>query len=492
MIEMTTNYNAFKYQTNMSVITPSELGVNSSGNLVTKDPVSGNIVVVGNPANSTPVPSLTPTYVEEQMDISALQTLGTNFIFLNGTSFDSMGVGTYEFEESNGTVYGLYGRTDGLAQQVYYSAAFNNTQAMQYTTVPYVPPFLNGSSWQAQCVVGSDLLGFTLQLRDTTPGSTATPRYLYITHNGSLINNAGHQYVEITQIVNNSFLSAQAHTAGGVPRIVRVGAYFFIALADWQRGSLWVGGWNAQDSTYPPTTAALPSSVSTYTPVQFLLTTNGLPGGDYTSATNFPSLMGSQTPGGNSVWSLYSVDNGQVSSPAGVNAPEPLIAGWSTNMGCLLEGEVDSSGTPYLALGTIIAPYDSSNNNGFQMCVHTIQVSFVAGSPGAYTNAQFNFANSSTPGADLLHMQGTAPFVIGYGNSSNYIAPQENVASNSAVPSTRLNKLPVTGFFMGHPQWGNASPVFSWYYSGVTALSASGNSAVVRGVTKPNGVQSGS
>ena len=490
---MTIPFGGYKYQTDMSKITPGELGVNPAGKLVTKDPASGNIVVLGNPDNSTSVPSLTKTYVEEQMDISSLQTLGTNFIFLNGTSFDSMGLGTYEFEEPGGVVYGLYGRTDGIAQQVYYSAAFNNTQGMQYTTVPYVPPFLNGSNWQAQCVCGSDLLGFTLQLRDTTPGSTAAPRYIYVVHNASLINNAGHQYVEITPVVNG-YLGSVAHTAGGVPRIIRVGAYFFIALADWQRGSMWFGGWNSQDSTYPVTSAALPASPSAYTPTQFTITTNGLPGGDYTSPTNFPVLFGSQTPGGNGIWRLYNLDSGQISSPTGVNSPEPLIAGWSTNMGCLLEGETDGSGAPYLALGSITAPYDSNNNNAFQYAVFSIQVAFTAGSPGAYTNAQLNYATPSTPGADLLHMQPAAPYFVSYGTTTNpnYTAPNESVASNAGTPTTCVNKLPICEFFVGQAYWGSASPVFSWYYSGVTALSSSGNSVVVRGVTKPAGAQGGS
>jgi hypothetical protein len=181
----------YLYQTNTSLLLEGELGLNSSNQLVTKN-ASGTLVTLTPAAGSTAISDLVKQYAADQMDLSGVRTLGTGFIFLNGTSFDSMGVGVTEFEESNGVVYGLYGRTDGLAQQVYYSAAFDNTQAMQYTTVPYIPPFLNGNVWQAQCVCGQDAQGFTLQLRNTTAGSTATPRYLYVQHNGSLLNSSGH------------------------------------------------------------------------------------------------------------------------------------------------------------------------------------------------------------------------------------------------------------------------------------------------------------
>jgi hypothetical protein len=98
----------YKYQTDINTLTQGELGLNPNLSLITKDAASGNTVVLGNPSNSTPVPYLTASYAEEQMDISSVRTLGTNFVYLSGTSFDSMGVGVYEFEESNGTVYGLY------------------------------------------------------------------------------------------------------------------------------------------------------------------------------------------------------------------------------------------------------------------------------------------------------------------------------------------------------------------------------------------------
>lgn len=484
---MTIQFGGYKYQTDMSIITPGELGVSPAGKLVTKDPASGNIVMLGNPDNSTSVPSLTKTYVEDQMDISSLQTLGTNFIFLNGTSFDAMGVGAYEFEEANGAVYGLYGRTDGLNQQVYFSGATNNAVAMQYTTVPYVPSFLNGNAWQAAAVCGGDLQGFTVALRDTS-GASLNLRYIYVRHNGSLINTASHTYVEITPIVN-SYLTSVTHTNGGIPKIVRVGAYFFLSLADWQFGSLWLGGWNAQDSTYPQTNAALPASSPAYTPQTFTITTNGLPGGDITTGQQFPALLGNASNFNTSQMRMYDMQTGAVSTPTFLNAPVPLVAGWSTNLAAILEGEVDGSGNPFLAFGTQIAPGDAANHNVMACVVNSIAVQFTSGSPGAYTNAQLNYVVGGASGSDLNHCQPAGPVYIGYNGNP---IPNEGVVSNSGIPSTCVNKLPMCGWFLGEPQLWNACPTFNWYYSGTFALSAFGTGTAWRGVYRPSTAHIGS
>jgi hypothetical protein len=480
----------YLYQTNTSLLLEGELGLNGSNQLVTKDN-NGNLVVLTPAAGATAVSDLVKQYAADAMDLSGVRTLGTGFIFLNGTSFDSMGVGVTEFEESNGVVYGLYGRTDGVAQQVYYSAAFDNTQAMQYTTVPYVPPFLNGNVWQAQCICGQDAQGFTVQLRDTTSGSTATPRYLYVQHNGSLLNSSGHTYVEITQAVN-TYLSSVTYTTGGVPNIIRVGQYFFIGLADWQNGSLWIGGWN--DNALALTSASLPASTNTYTPTRFTVTTSGLQGGDITTASYFPSIMGSNTPGGvTGLWRIYNQTTGAVTTPTFYNCPEPLIAGWTTNLGMLLEGEADDSGNAYIAVGTSCAPGDASSTSGFDLTVFSIAIQFTAGSAGAYTASQFNVANSNTAGVSLNYMQpfGT-PYLMSANPGTGRTQPAESQASNVSVPSTCANKLPIASFYTGQPSWGSRSPVISWYYSGVTALSTSGSSGIVRGVTRPSGAQFGS
>lgn len=484
---MTIPFGGYKYQTDMSVITPGELGVSPAGKLVTKDPVSGNIVTLGNPDNSTSVPSLTKTYVEDQMDISSLQTLGANFIFLNGTSFDAMGLGAYEFEEANGVVYGLYGRTDGLTQQVYFSGATNNTVGLQYTTVPYVPPFLNGNIWQAAAVCGSDLQGFTLALRDTS-GANLNLRYIYVRHNGSLINTAGHTYVEITPVVN-SYLNSVTRTNGGVPKIVRVGAYFFLSLGDWQFGALWFGGWNAQDSTYPQTGAALPASSPSYTPQTFTITTNGLPGGDITTGQQFPALLGNASNFNMSQMRMYDMQSGAVSNLAYLNAPQPIVAGWSSNIVGILEGEVDGSGNPFLAFGTQISPGDNTNHNVLACVVNSIAVQFTAGSPGAYTNAQLNYVVGGSSGSDLNHCQPAGPIYIGYNGNP---IPNESVASNAGAPSTCVNKLPLCGWFLGEPQLWNGAPTFHWYYSGTFALSAFSSGTAWRGLYRPSTVQVGS
>lgn len=492
MTQMTIPLGGYEYQTNTSLLTAGELGIDTSTeNLITKDPSSGQIVVLGNPSNSTSVPSLVKTYVEDQMDISALQTLGTNFIFLNGTSFDSMGIGLTEFEETDGRVYGLYGRTDGVAQQVYYSAALNNTQAMQYTTVPYVPPFLNGSNWQAQCVCGQDAEGFVLQLRDTTIGSTATPRYIYVKHNSSLINMSGHTYVDISQAVN-SYVSSVTATIGTVPNVIRVGAYFFIGMADWQAGSVWTGGWNDANPTF--SNSLIPSTAPTYNPTKFTVTTNGLQGGDITGTQLFPSVMGSNTPGGvTGIWRIYDQSTGAITTPVLYNCPEPVAAGWTTNLAMLLEGEADASGNVFLAIGTSASPGDAQSKSGFDLFVFSISVQFTAGSAGAYTSAQYNIATSSTAGVDLHYVQpnGT-PFLISTDPGTGQTKPDETQVSSVSVPATCANKLPIASFFTGQSHWGGRAPVISWYYSGVTGISASGAAGVVRGVSRPAGASTGS
>lgn len=480
-----TNYN---YQTNESLLIEGELGLNASNQLVSRDG-NGNEIVLTPDAGSTAISDLVKQYAADVMDLSGVRTLGAGFIYLNGTSYDSMGVGVTEFEEPGGMVYGLYGRTDGVSQQVYYSAAFDNTQAMQYTTVPYIPPFLNGSIWQAQCICGTDLEGFVLQLRDTTPGSVATPRYLHVRHNGSLLNSSGHVYIEITQCVND-YLNSVTHSRGAVPHVIRVGNYFILALADWEFGSLWTGMWNDASSTY--TNAALPSSAPSYTPQKISITTNGLPGADYTTGTTFPTLFGSETPGGtNGWWRVYNTNTGTTTMPSYNNTPEPIVSGWSANMASLLEGEVDGSGNVFFALGTNCGVGDAQGNGGFALAVLSIAVQMTGGSSGAYTSAQFNVFNANSPGADLRYMQPSAPFLITADN--NFSKPQENVASNSAIPTTCIGKLPIATYYTGQYSWGAQAPMFFWYYSGVTAISAFGsNSTVHRGVTRPAGAQFGS
>lgn len=475
----------YKYQTNPALMVEGELGL-VAGQLVVGTGAEGATEVVGNPANSTAVSDLTATYAPEAMDIASAKTLGTNFVFLNGTSFDATGTSDYEFEESNGVVYGLYGRTDGLSQQVYFSGAQTNQQMMQYTTVPYAPPFLTSSVWQAACVCGSDNQGFTLALRNTTPGSTAALRYIYVRHNGSLINMAGHTYIEITQQING-YLGSVTYIAGDVPKIVRVGAYFFITLADWQYSSVWFGGWNAQDSTYPLTNAAFPASSPSYTPTQFTVTTTNLPGGDYSTGQNFPVLIGTNAPGGVNNFRMYNMATAAVTTPTLLSGPQPVPAGWTANLSSLLEGEVDTSGNPYLAVGTFILLVDVGNNQAATYYTLTANVTFTAGTAGAYTNAQINFT-TSTSGGDANHMQ-PVPFYIGYNGS---VQPNEAVASNPAIPSTCVNKLPSAGYYLGFGTHWNSSPTISWYYSGYTVVTSTGNGNNIRGIVKPSGAALGS
>ena len=462
-------------QTNPSLLVEGELSV--TGNQLIVGTGGGSNEVVGAVANTTAVSSLTTSYAEELMDISSAQTLGSNFIFLNGTSFDAMGVGNYEFEEANGIVYGLYGRTDGISQQVYFSGALNNQQGLQYTTVPYVPPFLSGSAWQASSVAGSDLQGFILTLRDTTAGSTASPRYLYVKHNGSLINTAGHTYVEVTSVVN-AYIASGTELTGVLPKIVRVGAYFFIALPSWQEGLLRFGGWNAQDATYPQISTALPASPIAYSPQTFTITTSGWPGGDQ-SALQFPILAGLNAPGGLANYRIYNSANGAVTVPALISAPNPIPAGWAANSACRLEGEDNGSGTPLMALGFSFYVVDSAGLVAGGQITFTFNVTFTAGSAGAYTAALITYVTAGTLGSDLNHCQ-PYPFLL----STTASAPNEAVASNAATPSTCVNKLPISTWYDGFPSVGYRTPFTNWYYSGYLSTGGSSSAQIQRGIAK--------
>lgn len=482
-----TNY---KYQTTESLVAEGELGLNASTQAITKDG-SGTTVILGAPADSTPVNDLVATYAEDKMDISSVQTLGSGFIFLNGSTFDTMGVGVYEFEESSGVVYGLYGRTNGLQQQVYFSGAQTNMSTMQYTTVPYVPPFLSGSVWQAQCVIGSDLQGFTLQLRNSTPGSTAIPRYIYVRHNGSLIDTSGHTYVEISTVVQN-YMGSVTHLDACVPRVIRVGEYFFIAFADWSHNSVWFAGWNAQDSTYPFTNAAFPSAIGTYTPQTFTITTSGLPGGDYTTGQTFPVLLGLNAPGGLTPFKLYNVQTQAVVSLQSLSAPQPATAQWSQNISVLLEGETDTSGNPFLAFGDFVVCIGTDGSQGNAQLVFSVAVTFTAGTAGAYTNALLTFVQAGSSGSSLLNQQPGGPFYIPYNSPTGYSPPDETTAASLANIPSCIGKLPDASYFLNSNRWEITTPSLNWFYSGFETFTASGNSTIIRGGMKPAGVASGS
>jgi hypothetical protein len=473
----------YKYQTNSSLLIEGELGV-TGGQLLTKDG-SNNVVVVGNPTGSTAVSDLTPSYAEEAMDISTAKTLGTGFVFLNGTSFDAMGSSDYEFEEPDGRVFGLYGRTDGMGQQIYYAGAANNQQDLQFTTVPYVPPFLSSSVWQVAAVCGGDVYGFTVALRDTS-GVSLGLRYLYIKHGGTLINTAGHQYVEITQLVN-SYATTAAMDAGTIPRVVRVGAYFFIAASSWTQAKVWIGGWNAQDGTYPFSTSALAGSAPSYAPTTFTIQTVNWPGTSGTStAAQIPVVLGNSL-GGNQhcsqMFRILDVTTNTLTQPVNGNYPLPPIVQWVTSSPVYLDGEVDGSGNVFLAFGTQGQAADSNANSGLFQLVYSLSVQFTAGSAGSYTNAQLTYNTPGTNGTDLLHCQ-PWPFVVSY-NAYDAL-PNEAVNSNAGVPSTCVNKLPIASAWLGYTAngGGGTGMTFNWFYSGYGSIVRCGGNVLVRGKAK--------
>lgn len=477
-------------QTNTTLLTEGELGVLNGSQLVVGTGTEGSYEVVGNPSGGASVDDL--GYAFDGMDISSASTLGSGFIFLGGTTYDTMGVGTYEFEEANGIVYGLYGLTNGVQQRVFFSAAPNNQSQMQYTTVPYNPPFTAGSVWQPTAVIGSDLQGFTLLITDTSEASTAF-RYLYVKHNGSLINTAGHQYIEITSMVN-TYMGYYSMSAGIVPKIVHVGGYFVINTADWLTHSCYVGIWNDNFGSYTYSNATVPSSAAAYSATQCQITTTNLIGGDITpsgsgGAAYFPNTININTQY-SSTWNLINpsgyTNHGQ---PTVNNSPEPLVSGWTTNMTSMVEGETDSSGNAYLALGHAEIVESSDGSGAWMFNVQSCKVIFSGGSASAYTNANLVFVTPSS-GGDLYHMQ---PGPTYYYNMNISSKPDETVQSSDSTPSTCLSKLPDATYYLGGQSWiGAQVPTISYYYSGVVTCTCSGSSNIMRAISNPAGVQRGS
>ena len=471
----------YKYQTNPSLLTEGELGV-VSGQLVTKDG-SNNVVVVGNPTGSTAVSDLTTSYAEEAMDIATAKTLGTGFVFLNGTAFDSIGGSDYEFEEPDGRVFGLYGRTDGMSQQIYYAGAANNQSDLQLTTVPYVPPFLTSSIWQVAAVCGGDLFGFTVCLRDTTNASTSF-RYLYIKHNGSLINTALHTYVEITAQVLG-YIATAAMDAGTIPRIVRVGEYFFLAAQSWVQSKVWIAGWNAQDSSFPFINTALSPTVTPYGPTTFNIQTNNWPGtSGVSTAALIPVVMGNSLTGSGGgvteMFRIYNQSNSSLVPPVNGNYPLPPIVQWIACTPTYLDGEVDGSGNVFLAFGTQGQCADGNANSVNFSLTYSLRVSFTAGSAGAFTNAQLIYNTPGTNGTDLLHCQ-PYPFIIGANPMET--KPNEAVASNALTPTTCMNKLPLTQVWEAYNANGGGATgkVINWFYSGFASMVRVGSGLLLRG-----------
>lgn len=468
-------------QTSSDPLTQGELGV-VDGQLLTKDS-DDNVVVLGGAEGSTPVNSFTSQYAQDVMDISSAKTLGEGFIFLNGTTFDSTGVGVYEFEEADGIVYGLYGRTDGLNQQVYYSGGANNQVSLQYTTVPYVPPFLSGSVWQAGAICGGDINGFVLLLRNTA-SPTSAYRYLWVKHNGTLIDPTQHEYMEITQVVQ-SFQSTWKLSGGGIPKIVRVGAFFFAVGMDWFQSSYFFAAWNADESL---TTAALPSSITPYSPQIITLTTVGWPSTKGQATGTSVNLFGTNGLSDATVFRVYNRTTGAIAQPVALSAPLPIDALWSTNIGATLEGEVDSGGVVRLIVGAVIPMIMPDNNSPNPEIIYNVTFTPTAGSPGAFTTGNLTYNAIGANGADAFHQQ-PFPFIVGV--SPMFVKPDETVASNPAAPLTCVDKLPVADYYTGHgTRWGQAL-THHWYYSGTLALTATGSASDIRGVTN-TGLQKGS
>jgi hypothetical protein len=448
-------------QTNTSLLTEGELGVSNS-QLVAGSGSEGSYVVVGNPTNGTTVDGL--GYAFDGMDVSSFSTLGSGFVFLDGATFDALGVGVYEFEESNGVVYGLYGRTDGIVQNVCFSSAYTNQSPMLYTTLTYSPPFLAGTGWEAECVLGSAINGFALSLRQT---SGTGRRFLWVMHNGSLLDIAGHTYIEITTAVNTRISEFNNQYSGSVPtlilpRIVACNSIFFMAMGCYQVQNMNLGGWDSTNY-WSPTNAVLPSSTATYSPSYFTVSTSGFPGGDI-SAAQFPSFHGSQSPTGNlNPYVLYdTATGGSWTTMIGNNDLVDPTSGWSCNMVSILEVEALSTGTIVVAFGGSTAPYASGSPVDITVnMVYTFSCTFT-GSAGSYSNCQFNYSSPGQNGVSADYVQ-YYPFVVG--GNPGFVAPNESVASVSGNYATCYNKLPICSYSLSGDRIIQQPNIF-WYGSG--------------------------
>ncbi|QRE00301.1 hypothetical protein [Burkholderia phage BCSR5] len=481
----------YKVQTNTGILTTGELGIDAQDHLVTKD-LQGNLVTVGNPDNSTSMTDLKQQFAEEVMDISSAKTLGSGYVFLNGTSYDGVGLGIYEFEERDGRVYGLYGRTDGVSQQVFLSGGFSNAQDQQYTTVPYVPPFLVGNSWQAQSVCGTGLASFCVQLRDTTPGSTASPRYIYVRHNNSLINLAGHSYVEITDAVNYYLQQLKGQglniTAGIMPTVSLVGEIMLIAWGEWSETSAWLGAWNSPSASMPWTTNPLPSVAAAppYNPSRLQVASTNWPGGEITTG-ELPSIMGNRAPGGMSIFKIYNVGTGQVTDVTYNNFPQPIISGWSSNNPVTILGDYDDAGNYFVALGTAMAPGDALGNGASNFLMYSLNLTF-NGTPGQSTQVTLNYPKAGQSGTDLHYVQ-DVPFLVPF--NPNVAQPREDLVSDNNSPVSKYGKLPLCAYHTGYGnKFGNQATA-SWYYSGAMTFTGFGGGTILRGVVN-NGAERGS
>ena len=448
-------------QTNPTLLIEGELGVSGS-QLVAGSGNEGSYVVVGNPTGASTVDGI--GYAFDGMDISSFSTLGSGFVFLDGSTFDALGVGVYEFEESNGVVYGLYGRTDGMVQNVCFSSAYTNQSPMLYTTLQYSPPFLAGTGWEAECVCGSAINGFALSIR---PTSGTGRRYLWVLHNGSLLDIAGHTYIEITTAVNTRISEFNSQYSGAVPtlilpRIVACNSIFFMAMGCYQVQNMNLGGWDSS-SHWTPTSAVLPASPATYSPSYFTVSTSNFPGGDI-SASQFPSFHGSQSVTGNlAPYILYDPTTGESwTTILGNNDCDDQTTGWSCNMVSVLEVEALSNGTIVVAFGCLTAPYTSGSPIDIHVnMVYTFYCTFT-GSAGSYTNCQFNYNAPGQNGVSANYVQGY-PFVVG--GTPGFVAPNESVAAVSGNYASCYNKLPICTQSVSGNRYHQQPNIF-WYGSG--------------------------
>jgi hypothetical protein len=272
---------------------------------------------------------------------------------------------------------------------------------------------------------------------------------------------------------------------GGLPKVVRVGAYYFIAVSSWAQGYLALGGWNAQDTTYPFGSAALASSAPAYAPTTFTVQAVNWPNMATTTAALIPKLMGNLVTGqtATDLFRLYDVTNSVLSSPVNGNWPLPPVSQWVNSSPVFLDGEVDGSGNPYIAFGAPGQCADvNSNSAGFTL-VYSLNVTFTAGSAGAWTNAHLNYNTAGSGGTDLLHCQ-PFPFIVGFDPIES--APNETVNSNVSIPSTCVNKLPLIQHWTGatSSSGNNSGRSVNYYYSGFGSLVEAGGTVLYRGRTQ--------
>lgn len=452
----------YKQQTNIANTHQGEIAILSNDHVATVN-ASGTQVNLSNSGNST-IGAYDQFYVASTMDIASAQTMtdatGNSIVFLNTNSYDSTAQSCFEFEEADGRVYGLYTRTSGVGQELFFGSAKDSKQLAQLSVYKYSPSWLSGTGWVASHVLGGDCNGFCLILTNPTVAVTQlNVRYIYVRlTTNSLIDVSGHQYVEITPFVRSwlSGMSGVLQNANHMPVIRRGQFHTFVEATDSVNGYAYLSGFVNDDTTYPFTTATLPASPAAFTPTSVTFTKANWYDGSTGSGTTL--VMFTNTSG---LPCRVISAAGTVLSTTGVSLPYSNQLPTNPNSMCF---EVANDGTTEVLgfISPIYVYYTNSNGQSDSMN-STVAFSFVRSGTGSAVTLTYQ-----TP--DLKYGQ-PYPWFITERLAEPY-PPNEAVNSDVAQPLTCVNKLPViheTILLGAYDQ-----VTFSTFYSGNGAFELSG------------------